>query len=81
VFDWAYYDRYYPVWSVSLPTEDMLEMAIPEGVLEPQGRISGFLYFPRVNPDAERVVFQAALVSARTGEEFGAVEVPFVVEE
>lgn len=74
-----YYDTYYPRWTVKLPTPDMLEMAIPEGVIEPGGRVSGFLYFPDIAARVERVTFSAELMQGREGQRLGALEVPFVV--
>ncbi|MCY0995186.1 hypothetical protein OV203_49120 [Nannocystis sp. ILAH1] len=76
----AYYDSYNPAFQrVALPSGDMVEKALPEGVLSPGGRITGYLYFEHVE-DARRIEFVARLVDGGTGEEFGAVEVPFVVE-
>jgi hypothetical protein len=77
-FDRGYYDRYYPSWKVALPTRDMQEQAIPEGVIEPGGHISGFLYFPKLPGDTERVTFAADLVNGKNGSDFGELEVPFV---
>lgn len=75
-----YYDRYATVWqSVSLPTEEMVAEVLPEGVLDPGGRVEGFLYFERVDPDLPRVRFRADLVSARDGDVFGEISIPFVV--
>jgi hypothetical protein len=86
VYDWPYdpiyYRRYYPRWDIDLPTHEMIELAIPEGVIEPKGRVSGFLYFPELEQaDAgDQVTFTANLVNARTDASFGRVGVPFVVE-
>jgi hypothetical protein len=80
-FDRIYYADYYPrLWSVQLPTTDMLTHALPEGVLDPGGRTAGFLYFERVeDPEQDRVDFRFDLVDARTQERFGRIEIPFVV--
>ncbi|WAS97321.1 hypothetical protein [Nannocystis punicea] len=75
-----YYDSYYTGFQrVALPSGDMIQKALPEGVLSPGGRITGYLYFEHVE-DTRRVDFVADLVDAGTGEPFGAVEIPFVVE-
>lgn len=79
-YDPLYYDRYYTYWQTPLPTGDMLEMAIPEGVIEPQGSIRGFLYFQRLNKDLRTVTFKADLVNAQTGRTFGTITIPFVVK-
>jgi len=76
-FDRAYYDRYYPSWEGELPTRDMRERAIPEGVIEPDGRVSGFLYFRRMPEDIKRVTLRADLMNGVDGNRFGEVHVPF----
>jgi len=75
-----YYDRYYTYWSsISLPTPLMREQALPEGVIEDQGRVEGWLYFERINK-VNRATFRADLVSAETGKAFGEIRIPFVME-
>lgn len=87
-FNPFYYRTYQPVYStyeVALPTRDMLVRALPEGSLEPGGRIAGFVYFERSLESLEdsvhdlHMVFD--LVDAETGGEFGLVEIPFEVYE
>lgn len=65
---------------VELPTGDMVQFALPQQTLEPGGRISGFLYFDRVDRPASRIDLTFDLVDARTGERFGAVGIPFVAD-
>jgi hypothetical protein len=80
-YDRPYYDRYYTVYrDIELPTAEMVGRALPEGVLDPGGEVSGFLYFERVPPSAPRVRFRADLANARTGNTFGGISIPFVVE-
>lgn len=81
-YDPVYYRRWYPRWEIDLPTHEMIELAIPEGVIEPKGRVSGFLYFPSLDQaeDGDRVTFTANLVNARTDDTFGHLQVPFVAE-
>lgn len=74
----GYYDSYY-LERITLPTGDMVQKALPEGVLQPGGRITGFLYFEEVE-DTSRVTFVARLVDADTNEWIGSVEIPFDVE-
>lgn len=82
-YDRGYYDRVYPYYStlvrVDLPTDQMVVFALPEGVVEPGGSISGFLYFEEVDDDAGRARLEMDLVNARTGDVFGEIEIPFVV--
>ena len=74
-------DYYYPsLVHVPLPTRDMVQMALTERVLEPGARTEGFLYFERVDRKAKRVDFTARLVNATSGEQFGTITIPFVVE-
>lgn len=85
-YDWTYdplyYRQYYPRWQIDLPTQEMIELAIPEGVIEPQGRVSGFLYFPALEQagEGDRVTFSVKLVDAGSGTAFGRVAIPFVLE-
>jgi hypothetical protein len=83
----AFSDRYYganaPIWSRyrsgELPTQDMLQRALPEGVVEPGGRVGGFLYFQRLEGPGP-FTLSVDLVDAKTGERFGAITIPFVAE-
>jgi hypothetical protein len=63
----------------ALPTPDVLDRALPEGVLEPGRAASGFVYFERLAADAGRVDLSARLVDARTGDTLGRVLVPFTL--
>ncbi len=78
-----YYDRYYPRFlEIALPTGDMIQKALPEGVLMPGSRITGFLYFENVDRDVPSVDFTMRLVESVNGDgrTFGTVEIPFRVE-
>jgi hypothetical protein len=79
-YDPFYYGRYYGLWPVQLPTQDMLEQALPEGVVESDGSVSGFLYFPAVGKREEQVTFEMKLVDAKTAETFGTARIPFLVK-
>lgn len=65
-------------WPVTLPTRDMVEKALPDGVLQPGGSLSGMVYFEDVPKGVARVVFRMNLLDARTGAPLGVVEIPFV---
>jgi hypothetical protein len=73
-----YYGYGYGYWSESLPTRDMLDRALPEGVLQPEGRIAGFLYFPALRRE-QGVTFEFTVVDAETGQTFGKLSIPFHV--
>lgn len=79
-WDYDDYTPRYNLWASPLPTEDMLAKGIPEGVLEPEGRVSGFLYFEKLPENLDRITFEADLVSARSRVTFGTVRIPFVIE-
>jgi hypothetical protein len=64
---------------VHLPTRSMLRKAIPEGVLANSASISGFLYFqkPGGTSKPQMISYQANLVDANTGQQFGTISIPF----
>jgi hypothetical protein len=81
-YDPDYGTRYYGLWRAPLPTEDMLEKALPEGVLKAGGYLqAGFLYFEEVDEGLSRLDFTFDLVDATNGERFGTIRIPFSVRE
>jgi hypothetical protein len=82
-YGWAHdtfhYDHYYPAWEVALPTSDMMEQALPEGVLEPGGRVTGYLFFQRLDSHVTGATFRATLIEPTSGRSFGSLRVPFVM--
>lgn len=77
-----YYDRFHGNRRrIELPTPEMLENALREGVLEDGGRAEGFLYFQRIDPDIAQVTFKAEMVDPRTEGVFAGIEIPFTVEK
>jgi hypothetical protein len=74
-----FYDQFYGTWEPSLPSRDMLEQALPEGVIEPGGSAAGFLYFHRLK-DTGPVTFAAEVVDANTREALGSVRIPLVLQ-
>ncbi len=82
-----YYRTYYPVYrtySIELPTQSMLDRALPEGVLEPGGKVTGFVYFERVDRTVarrtQRLQLTMKVVDADSGRELGIVDIPFAVQ-
>ena len=73
-----YYNRVWADWPVRLPTRDMREKAIPAGVLQPGGQVSGFLYFPKLPRETTTVTFKQSLVDSSTQKTIAEVELPFV---
>ncbi len=79
-WDFGYYRTYYPMWRESLPTRDMRAEAIPEGVLNADGRLSGFVYFQKIDRKAGPVTLTFDVVNADNGKTLGKVELPFVAK-
>lgn len=65
-----------------LPTDSMLDRALPEGVLEDNGNASGFLYFQKVSPRESRATFQAGLheptPARQPTHQVAAIDIPFI---
>ncbi|RPI52558.1 MAG: hypothetical protein EHM55_16235 [Acidobacteria bacterium] len=81
VYDPWYYSTFYAAMRrVRLPTNDMLLRTLPEGVLEPGGRVTGFVYLEDRPESGDECTFVADLVSADNGELFGRVRVPIEVD-
>lgn len=67
-----YYAYWYDTW---LPNAGMLVRALPEGVLNPGGRVRGYLYFEKVNPALARVQLRLELAHPR-GRRRGVIVIP-----
>lgn len=79
-YDPLFYDEMYGTWRPSLPTRDMLQQALPEGVLQPGGHAAGFLYFHHLNEPGPTTFF-AQLVQADTRQLIGVARVPMELRE
>ena len=55
----------------------MLSEALPEGVVQDGGSVSGFVYFQSVTGRESAVQFEMNLVDASGGEAFGVIAIPF----
>ena len=80
IYDPWFYSSYYPSWRVGLPTQDMLSQALPEGVVEPGGKIAGFLYIEDKPKEGKHARFVYDIVNAETQERLGRVEVPIEID-
>ncbi len=78
--DPVYYRQYYALWPVRIPTKEMFRKALREGVLEENGRLSGFLFFQKIERDTPRVTLHTDLIDAESGETIGTIRIPFVVD-
>jgi hypothetical protein len=77
-YDAGYYSPYYTAYvKVELPTMDMVQRALPEGVLSPDGTASGFVYFESFDRDAQILTLTLDLVDAETNCPLGQAKIPF----
>jgi hypothetical protein len=80
-YDASYYSPYMTAYrTVHLPTTDMVQRALPEGVLAPGGRASGFIYFEALHRDARVVTLAIDVVNPATRAAVGVVRIPFVAK-
>jgi len=78
--DPLFHDRYYTIWrDIDLPTEEMLERALPEGIIQPGGEVRGMVYFEPLEDAADKVRFQFDLVDGGDADAFGEVSIPLLV--
>jgi hypothetical protein len=78
-FDPAYYTSYVTQYRrINLPTAEMVQRALPEGVLSPGGRVSGFVYFEPLDRDARTLVLSVEIVNAHTENTVAMARIPFV---
>ena len=75
----GYWAPYY-YYSEPLPSRDMLQGALPEGVLAEGGSAHGYVYFPYVGDKPGQVLFTAEVVSAKTEERIAEIRVPLVAK-
>lgn len=81
VYDANFYGNAYRYWEeTDLPTMEMLQQAMPEGVVNSGGNIEGWVYFEKVPEHESRVVLRTDLVDSRTGKEFAEVRILYDVE-
>lgn len=81
-YDPLFYSTYFPRFQrLRLPTGDMVQKALPEGVLEAGGKVTGFLYFEDIDVgDDDTATFTTDLVNASTGETVGAIRIPLEID-
>ena len=65
--------------AASVPTPDMRQQALAEGLLEDGKDREGFVYFEEPLYGVDRATLKVKLVDASTGEQFGTLSVPFEV--
>jgi hypothetical protein len=80
-YDPLYYDQFYATWPERLPTKDMINKALPEGALQDNGKVGGFIYFQGVGDRDSRVRFETNLADASNGQSFATATIPFAVSK
>jgi hypothetical protein len=80
-YDPFYYDSLYAYWPEQLPTQDMLSKALPEGAVQDNGKVAGFIYFQGVGNRESSVTFAMNLVDPSNGQSLGQVSIPFAVSK
>lgn len=78
--DSAYYNRYLPTFQrLELPSTDMIHRSLPEGVLEPGGKVSGFVYFEPISHEVMPLLdLSFEIVNPDTNQQIGKATIPFV---
>ena len=75
---WWWGPAYYPYPYYPPPRyDDIFVQALPVGVLDPGARTQGFVYFPRLRPDARRLTLE---FHHRLGDAPHVLTLPFAVE-
>lgn len=78
-YDPAYYRPYVTRYAeVALPTADMVQRALPEGVMSPGGSAEGFVYFEAFKRGAKTLTLNVDIVDATTGSVIGTAMIPFL---
>jgi hypothetical protein len=77
-YEGSYYSPFITRYrSVKLPTADMVQRALPEGVLEAGGRAQGFVYFEALDRDAGMLTLSVDIIDAHSGAVAGTARIPF----
>jgi hypothetical protein len=67
-------------WTGQAPVREVCRMELPEGVLGPQGEITGYLYFEDPTRSETSLVLDAELLSERDGDAATSLKIPLKVE-
>ena len=73
-------ERQYKLWGQGLPTREVQQMGLPEGVLSDGGQISGFLFFENATGRESKLLFKADLEEGQGGRMVTSISIPFRVE-
>ena len=75
-YDWVI--GWYPYYRAS-PSQDVLELGLPEGVLPPGARVSGFLYFKRATQHQGALELSWEMHEATNGAPLGSLRLPLEI--
>jgi hypothetical protein len=67
-------------WAGRAPDREICRMELPEGVLAPDGEITGYLFFEDPTRYEKALTLDADLVSERSGQTVASVKIPLQVE-
>jgi hypothetical protein len=67
-------------WKEHPPGRELCRMALPEGVLGPDGEITGYLYFEDPTDSENALTLDAELVSAKGPDAVASIEIPLRVD-
>lgn len=82
MYDQTYYDTFYPALiQYRLPTKEMIRLALPDGVIDVGGYLSGFLYFQNIPTKEREIKFVAKLINAVSGDLMGTISIPFIINK
>jgi hypothetical protein len=80
LYDPIYYDQHYRYWQTRRAvSREVRALAIPEGVIDAGGRVSGYVFFEHVPAHEGQATLHADLLDARDGRPVAAVSVPLSV--
>ena len=78
-YDAGYYRPYVTEYArVTLPTADMVQRALPEGVISPSGHAEGFVYFEAFKRGSRTLMLNVDIVDAVSGTTLGTAHIPFM---
>jgi hypothetical protein len=74
------YERAYREWNGSPPGPALRRLALPEGVLAPDGEVTGYVFFESPIGSESTLTLDADLVSDGTGDRVASIRIPLRVD-
>jgi len=78
--DEALHDQLFRQWGKRRPALDVLRVALPEGVLDDGGVVTGYLFFESPLEKENRVTFEASFEGGDGRTTVASIEIPFKIE-